>query len=50
LNFIPILGWMANFALVLAGIGALTAAVFERLAGNIDPVLDTDMQPIEDKP
>jgi hypothetical protein len=50
LNFIPFLGWMANFALVLAGIGAMTTALFERLAGNAGPVLDADMQPIEPKP
>ena len=48
LNFVPVLGWMANFALVLAGIGAMTTAVFERVAGNAGPVLDTDMRPIED--
>jgi hypothetical protein len=50
MNFIPVLGWMANFALVLAGIGAMTTAVFERLIGDVGPVLDVDMQPISDKP
>lgn len=49
LNFIPVFGWMANFALVLAGIGAMTTALFERLAGTVDPVLDTDMQPKKGK-
>jgi hypothetical protein len=50
MNFIPVLGWMANFALVLAGIGAMTMALFDRLTGNVDPVLDTDMQPNDRKP
>lgn len=29
LNFIPVLGWLANFAIVLLGIGALHMALFE---------------------
>lgn len=47
LNFIPVVGWMANFALVLLGIGGMTTALFERLTGNVGPALDVDMQPIE---
>lgn len=47
LNFIPVLGWMANFALVLLGIGGMTTALFERMAGNVGPALDVDMRPIE---
>ncbi len=49
LNFIPVLGWMANFALVLLGIGGMTRALFERMVGNTGPALDVDMQPIEEK-
>ena len=47
LNFIPFIGWMANFALTLLGIGGMTMAVFERIVGNMGPALDVDMQPIE---
>lgn len=50
LNYIPVLGWMANFALVLLGIGGITTALFERMVGNIDPALDVDMQPIQRNP
>ncbi len=46
LNFIPFLGWMANFALVLIGIGAMTMALFNRMIGATDAVLDVDMQPV----
>lgn len=34
LNFIPIIGWMANFAIVLLGVGAMTFEAFERLLPN----------------
>lgn len=47
LNFIPVLGWMVNFALVLLGIGGMTTALFERLTGNVGPALDVDMRPME---
>ncbi|XDA97987.1 hypothetical protein AB1M95_18040 [Sulfitobacter sp. LCG007] len=50
LNFIPVLGWMANFALVLLGIGGMTTALFERLTGNVGPALDVDMRPMERDP
>lgn len=30
LNFIPIIGWMANFVIVILGVGAMTYALFER--------------------
>lgn len=46
LNFIPVLGWMANFALVLLGIGGMTTAIFDRIVGNMGPALDVDMKPI----
>ncbi|MEP1011677.1 MAG: hypothetical protein ABJG80_02365 [Paracoccaceae bacterium] len=48
LNFIPFVGWVANYTLVLLGIGAMTRAVFQSLIGNPDVVLDVDMKPIED--
>ncbi len=50
LNFIPFLGWMANFALVLIGIGAMTMALFNQMIGATDPVLDGDMQPFNNNP
>jgi len=48
LNFIPFVGWVANYTLVLLGIGAMTRAVFQSLIGSPDVVLDVDMKPIED--
>lgn len=50
LNFIPVLGWMVNFALVLLGIGGMTTALFERLVGNVGPAMDVDMRPMERDP
>lgn len=50
LNFIPFLGWMANFALVLIGIGAMTMTLFNLLIGTPDAVLDVDMQPVNNNP
>jgi cytoskeletal protein CcmA (bactofilin family) len=41
LNFIPVLGWMANFALVLLGIGGMSMALFDRMNSDAGPVLDT---------
>ncbi|MGO4910157.1 hypothetical protein ACEN2J_17725 [Pseudorhodobacter sp. W20_MBD10_FR17] len=43
LNFIPFVGWVVNFTLVLLGIGAITRAVFARFITDIDPVLNVDM-------
>jgi hypothetical protein len=48
LNFIPFVGWVANYILVLLGIGAMTRAIFQSLIGSPDVVLDVDMKPIED--
>lgn len=45
-NFIPFVGWVVNFTLVLIGIGALTRAVFARFITDIDPALDADMTEI----
>ena len=49
LNFIPFLGWVANYTLVLLGIGAMTGAVFNRILGNPGLALDVDMKPIDDQ-
>ncbi|WP_299832190.1 hypothetical protein [uncultured Roseobacter sp.] len=48
LNFIPFFGWVANYTLVLLGIGAMTHAVFQYLIGNPGQAFDIDMKPIED--
>lgn len=48
LNFIPFVGWVANYTLVLLGVGAMTRALFQRLIGNPDVAFDVDMKPIED--
>jgi hypothetical protein len=50
LNFIPVLGWMANFALGLLGVGGMTVALFDRLKGNVGPVMVTDRRPKENDP
>jgi len=47
LNFIPFLGWIVNFTLVLLGIGAMTSAVFQRLSGGPLYATDVDLNPIE---
>jgi hypothetical protein len=44
LNFIPFVGWVANYTLVLLGIGAMTNALFQYLIGNAGVALDVDMQ------
>lgn len=44
LNFIPFVGWVANFTLVLLGIGAMTNMLFERIVGT-GKMLDVDMNP-----
>lgn len=41
---------MANFALVLLGVGGMTTALFDRLVGSVAPALDVDMRPIERDP
>ncbi len=48
LNYIPFVGWVVNYTLVLLGIGAMTHMIFQRLIGPIGPELDADMKPIED--
>lgn len=47
LNFIPFVGWIANYTLVLLGIGAVTNMLFEWMLGNTGPALDVDMQPVD---
>jgi hypothetical protein len=43
LNFIPFIGWVANFTLVLLGIGAITRMVFGFFIEDVDlpPAMDS---------
>ncbi|MDT8327601.1 MAG: hypothetical protein RQ750_09505 [Roseovarius sp.] len=47
LNFIPFVGWVANYTLVLLGIGAMTTALMTHFIGNAGQTLDVDMKPIK---
>ena len=40
LNFIPFVGWVANYTLVLLGIGGLTHGVFSSFISDPDAVID----------
>ncbi|NNE88193.1 MAG: hypothetical protein HKN27_08965 [Silicimonas sp.] len=44
LNFIPFVGWVANYTLVLLGIGAITKAVFQYMIGSPALALDVDLK------
>lgn len=44
LNFIPFVGWVVNYTLVLLGVGALTAGLLSVFITDPDPALDVDMQ------
>ncbi len=44
LNFIPFVGWVVNYTLVLLGVGAMTAATLSFFITDPDPALDVDMQ------
>lgn len=48
LNFVPVLGWMVNFVLVLFGIGALSTDVLRALAARIpqEPVASDPLPPV----
>jgi hypothetical protein len=49
LNFIPFVGWIVNYTLVLLGVGAMTAGLLSIWITDPDPALDVDMQtPIDD--
>ena len=44
LNFIPFVGWVVNYTLVLLGVGAMTAGTLSIFIPDPDPALDVDMQ------
>ncbi|MEM7644549.1 MAG: hypothetical protein AAF366_18790 [Pseudomonadota bacterium] len=43
LNFVPILGWVLNVALVFLGLGAMTEGVLRWAIPDVDPVEDDEM-------
>lgn len=47
LNFIPVIGWMANFALVLLGIGAITTALFDSFMTGLEADLGQSLEPLD---
>lgn len=47
LNFIPFIGWMANFALVLLGIGAITTALFDSFMTGLEADLGQSLEPLD---
>ncbi|MBY4893868.1 polymer-forming cytoskeletal protein [Rhodobacteraceae bacterium N5(2021)] len=47
LNFIPVVGWMANFALVLLGAGAITTALFDSFLSGLEPERDQGLAPLD---
>lgn len=49
LNFIPFVGWVVNYTLVLLGVGAMTAGLLSMFITDPDPAVELDMQtPIDD--
>jgi hypothetical protein len=44
LNFIPFVGWVVNYTLVLLGVGAMTGGTLALFIPDPDPALDLDMQ------
>jgi hypothetical protein len=49
LNFIPFVGWIVNYTLVLLGVGAMTAGVLSIWITDPDTAVDLDMRtPVED--
>lgn len=48
LNYIPFVGWVANYTLVLLGLGAMTRALFQSMISTPDAVFNVDMRPNSD--
>lgn len=48
LNFVPFVGWMINFAVVLLGVGAMVMDFADRMIASPGPALDLDMQSVSD--
>ena len=48
LNYIPFVGWVANYTLVLLGVGAMTHAALLTFVPDPDPAMDVDMQLVDE--
>jgi len=48
LNFIPFVGWVANFTLILLGIGAITKAFLDWMMGRQSDTRIPDIKPTKD--
>lgn len=48
LNFIPFVGWAANYTIVLIGVGGITRALFKYFIDSPGPALDVDMKKPEE--
>lgn len=46
LNYIPIFGWLVNFALVLLGVGAITTGLFYRMFDRFGAERDQGLEPL----
>lgn len=44
LNFIPFIGWVVNYTLVLLGVGAMTGGTLALIVPDPDPALELDMR------
>lgn len=47
LNFIPFVGWVVNYTLVLLGIGGIARVLFLSMLGNPSVALDVDMKRVD---
>lgn len=50
LNFIPFVGWIINYTLVLLGIGGMTSTLFNRLTANRENAPDMEKKPNKPEP
>ena len=48
LNFIPFVGWVANYTLVLIGVGGLANAIFAYFIDDPDGAFDVDVETVKD--
>lgn len=50
LNFIPFVGWIINYTLVLLGVGGMTSTLFNRLTANRENAPDMEKKPNKPEP
>lgn len=48
LNYIPFVGWVANFVLVLLGLGAIINALFQYFVARSGAAIGDDLEPTQD--